>query len=108
MSDETTDIADAWCKVLAFWLALARSLYDAWVLLMLWGWFIVPLGAPRINFWHAYGIDVFVSYFLSNIVLAVYADKQKTGPEQITGVFQRGVAYTLILGLGYCAHSWGG
>lgn len=29
----------------------------------LWGWFVVPLGAPAINAWHAYGLMLIGSVF---------------------------------------------
>jgi len=47
-----------------FFLALTigglRTLADAWGFMMLWGWFVVPLGLPAITFWHAVGLDLFV------------------------------------------------
>lgn len=32
------------------------------VLYYLWGWFVVPLGAPSISFWHALGLGLVVSF----------------------------------------------
>lgn len=87
--------------VLAF--AFARSFFDAFVLLRLWQWFIVPLGAVHIGYWHAYGID-------NCIMLLVLPLTQKTDDEPfdaekaakaVTGRF---FGYALVLGVGYCAH----
>jgi hypothetical protein len=33
-------------------LMLAMALWRAWWLYPAWGWFLVPLGAPAITFWH--------------------------------------------------------
>lgn len=38
-----------------FWSGLTVS--------VLWGWFIVPLGAPAIGLWHAYGLALIWSAF---------------------------------------------
>lgn len=36
-------------------------IYRAWVLVLGWGWFIVPLGAPQIGYAHALGLSVLVA-----------------------------------------------
>lgn len=37
-------------------LSVVSFAYRALVLKHVWTWFVVPLGAPAIGFWHAYGI----------------------------------------------------
>lgn len=40
--------------------------YNAWVLTMLWGWFIVPLGVKSLSIAHAYGFTLVTGLILSN------------------------------------------
>ena len=44
-------------KTVAIWIL------HGWVIMLLWGWFAVPLGVPRITLAHALGIDALVSVF---------------------------------------------
>jgi len=37
-----------------------------WAWLMLWGWFVQPLGAPAVTYWHALGLALVASLFMSN------------------------------------------
>lgn len=41
-------------------------IYNAWVLTILWGWFIVPLGVKALSVAHAYGITLVTGLILSN------------------------------------------
>lgn len=50
--------------VIAFFpLAIICGAYAAFVLALLWGWFIVPLGVPAISMFHAWGLTVIVNMF---------------------------------------------
>lgn len=40
-------------------LAIFGTIWKAWWLYPAWGWFIVPLGAPPIAFWHFVGLLFF-------------------------------------------------
>lgn len=42
-----------------------RMLYTAFTMQTMWGWFLVPLGLPRLSLAHAYGIDLLVSWVVS-------------------------------------------
>lgn len=42
--------------------APAGILLRGWVILSYWAWFIIPLGAPAIGFWHALGASALVGY----------------------------------------------
>jgi hypothetical protein len=39
-------------------LSIPLGIYRAWVLMLLWGWYVVPLGAPDIGMAHAYGLSL--------------------------------------------------
>ena len=41
------------------------AIYNAWVLSILWGWFIVPLGVKSLSIAHAYGVTLVTGLFLS-------------------------------------------
>ena len=41
-------------------------IYNAWVLTILWGWFIVPLGVKSLSIAHAYGFTLVTGLILSN------------------------------------------
>lgn len=41
-------------------------IYNAWVLTILWGWFIVPLGVKALSIAHAYGFTLVTGLILSN------------------------------------------
>lgn len=54
------------------------------VLSSLWGWFVVPLGYPSINIFHALGLTILVSIFRIDSVKAI-------APENITEALVRPV-----------------
>ena len=48
-------------KIGEFAVALVVAFWKAFVLTIIWGWFIVPLGVPAIGVLHAYGLLLFTS-----------------------------------------------
>ena len=38
------------------------ALLTAFVVATMWGWFVVPLGAPHLGMAHAYGLGTLISY----------------------------------------------
>lgn len=50
--------------LLAIW--SINVFWGGFVAATLWGWFVVPLGAPAISFWHAAGLGALVSVFLGS------------------------------------------
>ena len=49
--------------VLVLGIIFGIACYFAFIGMMLWNWFLVPLGIPGITFWHAWGITLVVSIF---------------------------------------------
>lgn len=43
-------------------LAVGLTLLNGFVWWMLWRWFVVPLGAPSIAYWHAFGLSLFTAW----------------------------------------------
>ena len=82
--------------------------YEGWIIWVLWGWFMVPLGIPVITFVHAVGISVLVGVFTSN-------PKPKTDAEHrayqdtnnlMYAHFMWALNVTLLLGVGWIVHQW--
>lgn len=54
------------------------TLYRGWILLNLWNWFIIPLGAPHITMAHALGISLVIGFMTAH-----YDSRTKTQSEKI-------------------------
>lgn len=52
------------------------ALYNGFVLSILFGWFLVPLGLPQIGIAHAYGLSLLASVILSTRGLSFSGDKK--------------------------------
>ena len=67
------------------------------VFLCLWGWFVVPLGAPNISLLHSVGLWVFVAY--------VRPSGTSTEPKPVLKQYAMHFAYgALTLFLGWIIH----
>lgn len=38
------------------------SLFHAWVAQKLYGWFVLPLGAPQLNLWEVWGLALLINH----------------------------------------------
>jgi hypothetical protein len=87
----------------ASWALLALILLTAlraWVLTVLWGWFVVPLGVPAIDAWHAFGLSLLMELF-------TYRRSKDDPLDGLTAALAEALAlYAIALGLGQLAH-WG-
>ena len=75
----------------------------AWASTLLWGWFVVPLGAPAISMAHAYGLH------LAARALLGYPPRNSVDTrnrfEQLVDMIAYGVAVPLVfLGMGAAVH----
>lgn len=70
------------------------SLWRGFVLAKLWGWYIVPLGAPLIGWVHAVGLSVFFGLLLS---WAYKSDKDET-PWHVVARASVVPAFSLLFG----------
>lgn len=85
---------------------ITRTFYDAWVVLLLWGWFIAPLGAVKITYWHAYGLDVMIGVASFPACAMIYA---RTDGDMEEGHAKKSIffglgTYTTALAFGFLAH----
>ena len=66
----------------------------------MWGWFIVPLGAPAMSLAHGYGLSLFVSLFTQQLIIqSQFKDDPKftTNMKVALSVIMNGVL--LLVGL---------
>lgn len=96
-------------KATAFFLTVARSFFDAFVLMKLWGWFIVPLGVMPLGYWQAYGVDIMIGLVaLATMTNATLADMTRAAENDesstLSTTLAKTISYALALGTGYIAH----
>lgn len=66
MSNSQESLTTVYFNILWWFLHMSLAIaLRGWVVLSYWDWFIHPMGAPNIVFWHALGISTLVS-FLTN------------------------------------------
>ena len=52
--NQTDDAMDMWAALLMY---TGGALLEPKALELMWRWFVVPLGAPPITYWHTLGLD---------------------------------------------------
>lgn len=66
-ASKATDSIDAsatlFMVLLAIVMVVAISIYHAFVIQILWGWYVVPLGVPSISVAHAFGLSCLAGVF---------------------------------------------
>jgi len=67
-----------------FWLVMFACVivFSGFVTVELWGWFVVPLGAPAIGIAHALGLRMLVSVSTHN-----YAEDKRSQGERLANAF---------------------
>ena len=65
-------------------LLTGSTLALAWLSASMWGWFVVPLGAPRIGMPHAFGLSAVVYLMTLTIRLDGWADVLKSRSREAT------------------------
>lgn len=76
------------------------ALYAGWVISILWGWFVVPLGVPSVGAVHAYGLALVVAMFTAKC-----PTKKDDREDLDVGVliFTPVLLYTILLVFGWIA-----
>lgn len=72
---------------------LPLGLFTAWAMQKMYGWFILPLGAPTLNLWHVFGLNLIINRYLYK----PGGDNKKFVEQLIAGI----VATLLTLLLGF-------
>ena len=58
--------------IFSFWvIMLPLGVLRAFIIRDLWGWFLVPLGLPEISVLHAFGLGLFASLFVDQMLAAL-------------------------------------
>ena len=79
-------------------------LWKAYVLSVLWGWFVVPLGVPPISIAWAYGLSCIVGLFWYN---ALSSDSTETGlAKAFSGLLKVILVPLLALFFGWIAYGF--
>ena len=87
--------------LMAIVILAASTLFKGWIVQVLWGWFIAPLGLMELTLWHAIGIS---------LIASVLTHKAFTpeGPVEVTwkkiGTVM--VTWGLCLGVGFVIHQF--
>lgn len=81
-------------SVVKFLLVPPVIFVHVWAVSTMWLWFVVPLGATPIGYWHTFGLSLFVGLFTMN---TAKSDK-KIEIEDIVG---RMIALACVVGIGY-------
>ena len=67
------------------------GLFNAWAVQKMYGWFLLPLGAPRLNVWQVWGITALITH----MVVRTNEDK-KIWESLAVSIF--GTLFMLLLG----------
>ncbi len=78
-----------------FALALVLAAWKAFVLSVVWGWFVVPLGAPAIGVLHAYGLMLMLSLVTYSIDRHKKLEEIATSEKLVFGFVHPAVALAI-------------
>ena len=81
-------------------LFIPSILFSGWVVMLLWGWFIVPLGMPEVGLALALGISVLVSA----ITPVNYHLMEKEGRSSFYKIVFNLIMNAVLLGFGFIVH----
>ena len=92
--------------VLILILGIPLALLNGWALSVMWGWFIVPLGAPALGLIQAIGITYVVTFFTYKRDKTEEARKsgEKLLVDGLDTIFHRAVVTLGLLGFAYLWH----
>lgn len=89
-------------------LVIARSFLGAFVLLKFWEWFIMsPLGAPKITYPQAYGLDMCIGLIMLTGLTQATAksdEEDEDGLKAFRWALVKACVYAIILELGFVVH----
>lgn len=76
----------------------------AWAAELNWNWFAVPLGAPRITMWQAYGLALVLTSFSSH--QSKSEDSDDLGPILIKAVLYITFRFAFLVAAGWFVHTY--
>lgn len=90
-----------WFIVFAF--SIPVALWNGYVLTVLWGWYMIPAHVPDIGLKTAVGINLIVSYLVTNSANADFDDNADI-PAVLKGLIR--IFLSAMLGLGVLFSGW--
>jgi len=73
------------------------SAWNAFVLWKLYSWFVVPLGAPLLNWWHIWGLWMFITA----VFIGFTPERPEGGSATATRIFGQAFAFAITLFVGW-------
>lgn len=102
MRDEPTALS-LWMQLVGVLATVVvLPIWRGFVTMKLWGWFAVPIGAPRVGLAVAIGL----TFLIAHVVYRESPIQKKTDKEVLTGLLTVTLAPALSLGLGWFVHLW--
>jgi hypothetical protein len=95
-SNSETELSDA---IIGLIIIGPMILFEGWVMLVLYRWFIMPFGLPNIGLFHAIGISTLISTIKGN--------RTSKENKEVSYIYRAGVRFftlLFLLGLGYISH----
>ena len=88
-----------------FLISVPISFYKAYVITVLWAWFIIPFGVMGITFWHACGLMGVIS--MLTMKFDVSKDENSIDiKKSISDSIAYALIYTIALGSGWIYHTF--
>lgn len=72
--------------------------------MVMWNWFIAPLGLPRLNYWQSVGLSLFISFLHEDADGAKKMDEVTTWYTLRRSVFYSVVKPSVFLLVGWLVH----
>lgn len=91
--------------VAAVALGFGAAVWDAFVLVQLWGWFVVPLGVVEIGLFHALGLLLVASLATYQNITNLAKSSEDTASQVANGIAYVIVMPAFTLLFGWAAHS---
>lgn len=81
------------------------GIYNAWLFIDLWKWFVVPLGLPSLTLWAAYGLMLVLQWPLMSLHVRSELASEKEPSDAAATAISRGIllsaAHTVSFWVGW-------
>lgn len=110
MTDNEQKLAGCVLGIIGFLAVIAgiaaTTIYEGWVLHIMWGWFVVPLGVVAIDTAQAVGIALIASMLTRTVSKSTDEDKERPFWVVFRKLLLAVFIYTTFLGIGYIAKGY--
>ncbi len=93
-------------SLIVFIIGLVFGVYEAWLFMDLWEWFVVPLGVPALNLWQTFGLLMVIGWRFMGVHASVLnVNKKEEDVAEFFGdgigmAFGMAVIYTIMWAIG--------